>query len=166
MLEIYSKIINYYLWLVYKIMLILMFLLIFALGVQIGGRYIVFIPRYLWTIELSNFCLIWLIFLGSIIGVKEKRHFYMDIFYNTKLTPFLEIIFQVVYYSILISIAFIFIIFGYSFYKIGLLQTSELTGLNLGIIYVSVPVTGISWLLVLLREISDRYFFKKRTYVK
>ena len=160
MLEIYSKIINYYIWLVYKIMLILMFLLIFALGVQIGGRYIVFIPRYLWTIELSNFCLIWLIFLGSIIGVN------MDIFYNTKLTPFLEIIFQVVYYSILISIAFIFIIFGYSFYKIGLLQTSELTGLNLGIIYVSVPVTGISWLLILLREISDRYFFKKRTYVK
>ena len=90
----------------------------------------------------------------------------MDIFYNTKLTPFLEIIFQVVYYSILISIALIFIIFGYSFYKIGLLQTSELTGLNLGIIYVSVPVTGISWLLILLREISDRYFFKKRTYVK
>jgi len=166
MLEIYSKIIKYYLWLIYKIMLILMFLLIFALGLQISGRYIAIIPRYLWTIELSNFCLIWLIFLGSIVGVKERGHFYMDIFYNVKLTPFLEIIFQFFYYSILISIAFIFIIFGYSFYKIGLLQTSELTGLNLGIIYVSVPVTGISWLLILLKEIFERYFFKKRIYVK
>lgn len=156
MLDLYSKTIDLYLKLIYRVIILFMFILIIAVGLQVAGRYVFFIPRYLWTIELSNFCLVWLIFLGSIVGVKERRHFYMNIFYKLELSPKFEGFLDIVYYFVLISISLVFVFFGYRFFQIGCLQTSELTGLNLGIVYISVPLTGVSWLLVLIEEILKR----------
>ena len=64
---------------------LLSFLLIFTVllllvhvSLQIFSRYTDFIPRYMWTEEMSRFFFIWLIMLGATLGVREKMHFDVD----------------------------------------------------------------------------------------
>lgn len=150
LIDIYTNILN-------KLMVLMMAVLLFAVGIQILGRYVPFIPRYMWPLELTNFALIWMIFLGSILAVREKRHFYVDLFPHC--SPKMAKFFKVVYYLVTYSVCFIFIIFGYEYFiKWGLIQTSDLTGLNLGFIYFSVPFTGISWLIFLTADLYQEIF--------
>ena len=46
---------------------------------QICARWVSFIPRALWTEEMSRFLLVWVIFLGAAIGVRERSHFVLEI---------------------------------------------------------------------------------------
>jgi len=69
-IDIYAKIIT-------KLITICMYILLFSVGLQISGRYIPFIPRYLWPLEVSNFSLIWLVFLGSIIGLRGRKYLFL-----------------------------------------------------------------------------------------
>ena len=38
-----------------------------------------FVPRHLWTEEVALFLFIWIIMLGSVIAVREKTHFEVDL---------------------------------------------------------------------------------------
>lgn len=46
---------------------------------QILSRWIAPLPRLLWTEEIARFLLVWVIFLGSAIAVKERSHFVLEI---------------------------------------------------------------------------------------
>ena len=94
MIDIYAKIIN-------KLITICMYALLFSMSLQVAGRYIPFIPRYLWPLEVTNFSLIWLVFLGSIVGVRGRKHFFVDIFgenISPKLTKAIDVIYFFVLY--------------------------------------------------------------------
>lgn len=152
-LDIYAKIIN-------RLIIISMYTLLFSMSLQIAGRYIPFIPRYLWPLEVTNFSLIWLVFLGSIIGVRGRRHFFVDIF-GEDISPKLSKIIDVIYFFVLYSMAIIFIFFGYEYFvKWGLIQNSDITGVNMGFLYFSVPFSGISWLIFLTEDLYKSYFQK------
>jgi TRAP-type C4-dicarboxylate transport system permease small subunit len=42
--------------------------------------------------------------------------------------------------------------------KWGLIQSSDITGINLGWLYASVPIAGVSWLLFLVEGILKEFF--------
>jgi len=152
-IDIYAKIIN-------RLIIISMYTLLFSMSLQIAGRYIPFIPRYLWPLEVTNFSLIWLVFLGSIIGVRGRRHFFVDIF-GENISPKLSKVIDVIYFFVLYSMAIIFIFFGYKYFvKWGLIQNSDITGVNMGFLYFSVPFSGISWLIFLTEDLYKSYFQK------
>jgi TRAP-type C4-dicarboxylate transport system permease small subunit len=137
-----------------------MYTLLFSMSLQITGRYIPFIPRYLWPLEVTNFSLIWLVFLGSIIGVRGRRHFFVDIF-GEDISLKLRKIIDVIYFFVLYSMAIIFIFFGYKYFvEWGLIQNSDITGVNMGFLYFSVPFSGISWLIFLTEDLYKSYFQK------
>jgi len=149
-LETYTRVLE-------KIIIILMGALLISVALQVMGRYVPFIPRYLWTEEVANFSLIWTIFLGSIIGVREGKHFFVD-FLPKNLSPGLNKAVRVIYYIFMYGVVLIFVIFGYRFFLMGYIQESELTGLNLGAIYISVPLAGISWFIFLAENIYKEFF--------
>ena len=152
-IDIYAKIIN-------RLIIISMYTLLFSMSLQIAGRYIPFIPRYLWPLEVTNFSLIWLVFLGSIIGVRGRRHFFVDIF-GENINPKLNKMINMLYFFVLYSMAIIFIFFGYKYFvKWGLIQNSDITGVNMGFLYFSVPFSGISWLIFLTEDLYKSYFQK------
>ena len=62
----------------------LMALLIIPVILQIFSRYIGIIPRYIWTEEVSRFCLVWIIMLGAMIAVRDGTHFDLDILPKAK----------------------------------------------------------------------------------
>ena len=48
---------------------------------------------------------------------------------------------------------------GYRYFtKWGLIQESDITGINLGWLYVSVPISGVSWLVFLVEGILKDFF--------
>ena len=153
-----KRVLNIYTKVVIRIITLLMLMLVFSVLLQILGRYVPFIPRYFWTEEVANYSLIWTIFLGSIVGVREGKHFFVDFIPNTLADRFATVL-KIIYTACLGLVALIFIIFGYRFFLMGYIQHSELTGLNLGTIYISVPFAGLSWVVFLIEDIIE--FFKK-----
>lgn len=124
--------------------------LLCAVGLQVAGRYVWFIPQYLWPQEVVNFALIWAIFLGSVLGVREGAHFNVDIFQykGQTINPALNVFLKIVFYAVLAAMVFVFMYYGWTYFsKWGLIQESEITGINLGWLYFAVPLTGASWLL-------------------
>ncbi|MDC7235404.1 MAG: TRAP transporter small permease subunit [Spirochaetales bacterium] len=53
----------------------LLAVLLVLVTLQILARLIPFMPHMLWTEEIARFVLIWMIFLGAAIGVRENTHF-------------------------------------------------------------------------------------------
>jgi len=152
--------------LLHKIIVVLGLSLIFAVALQVAGRYIPFIPRYLWTLEVTNFSLIWMIFIGSIIGVREGKHFFVDVFTFSggQINPTLQRFLRIVYYIVVLIVTMVFIVYGYSYFvKWGMIQSSDITGINLGWLYVSVPLSGISWLLFLVESFLKEFILVKKT---
>ena len=149
-LDVYTKILT-------KLIILLMVALTFSVALQIVGRYVPFIPRYLWTEEVARFSLIWTIFLGAMIGVREKKHFFVD-FLPQNLSAKTETVLKVIYYVFMFTVSFIFIRFGYRYFLMGYIQESEITGLNLGFIYISVPLSGITWFVYLLEGVFNDFF--------
>ena len=128
--------------------------IIIAVFLQIGGRYIPFIPLWLWPMEIVNFGLVWMIFMGSVVALHEKEHFTVDIISmmikNKKDLPAVNFGVNFLYYLIGFAISVIFSVYGFIFFRDwGLIQNSDLTGLNLGYIYFAVPFAGISWFVLL-----------------
>src|SRR6056297_3326690 len=75
---------------------ILMITLLVSVALQIIGRYVPFIPRFLWTLEVSNFSLIWAILIGAMLATKERTHFFVDLIPESmeeKFGLFIEIIY-------------------------------------------------------------------------
>jgi len=156
-----SKLLNQYLNLIYRLLIFLMYLLILDVTLQVFGRYIPFIPRYMWTIEIANYLLIWIVFLGSIIAVKESKHFFVDCFSKNNNIIFQKFL-RIIYYFVMFSVTFIFIFSGVKYFQIGCDQESMFLGINLGLIHITVPITGISWLLILWNEIIEDDLFKRK----
>lgn len=159
--DLYARLIS-------KLIILFMYILLFSLTAQVVGRYISFIPRYLWTLEAVKFALIWLIFLGSIIGIRGRKHFFVDIFSFWKKTGsplekwFEKWVINVIYFFVVGSVTLVFIFYGYPFLvDWGLIQNSEITGMNLGWVYFSVPFAGISWLIFLVEDFYKTYFLNR-----
>jgi TRAP-type C4-dicarboxylate transport system permease small subunit len=148
-LEGYAKIIEYSI-------ISLLFILLFIVSLQILGRYVPFIPRFLWTVEIATFILMWIIFLGSIVGVRESRHFFVDIFSDT-LKPGWSKTLKIIYYITMFAVAVIFLVYGHRFFRMGLTQNSIITGLNLGTVYIAVPLTGLSWVVFLTESFCSDF---------
>ena len=148
-----TKFCDAYVKLLSLLMLVAGVALIVAVTIQIMGRYIPFVPLWLWPQEIVNFGLVWMIFMGSVVALREKEHFVVDVItmaLKGKHIPALNVAINIIYYLISFGIAVIFTFYGFIFFRDwGLIQNSDLTGLNLGYIYFAVPFAGVSWFVLL-----------------
>jgi len=81
--------------------------------------------------------------------------------FGENINPKLNKIIDLVYFFVLYSVTFIFIFFGYKYFVgWGLIQNSDITGMNMGFLYFSVPFSGVSWLIFLTEDLYKSYFQK------
>ena len=88
---------------------------------QVFSRFTGFIPRYLWTEEASRFCFVWVIMIGSIIAVRDKTHFNVDILPHPK-SKRVEGIYGLLPHSAMLVMAFVFVRYGFEFARFGAMQ--------------------------------------------
>jgi TRAP-type transport system small permease protein len=130
---------------------ILMFLLVIPVSLQIVSRYTEWIPRYIWTEEAARFLFIWMITIGSVIAVREQTHFNVDVLPKPKTARGKAVAVLVVDCSLLVMAA-IFIVYGWEFLKFGWMQTSELTGINMAVIFAAFLLAGLGWALCIIER--------------
>ncbi len=136
---------------------ILITTMLVVVSMQVFSRFTGFIPRYLWTEEASRFCFVWVIMIGSVIAVRDNTHFTVDILPHPK-SKRVEGIYGLLTHSAMLVLAFVFMRYGYEFARFGVMQTSEISQINMLSIYLAFPVAGASWILFLvehlLRDVS------------
>jgi TRAP-type C4-dicarboxylate transport system permease small subunit len=125
---------------------ILMFLLVIPVSLQIVSRYTELIPRYIWTEEAARSIFIWMITIGSVIAVREQTHFNVDVLPKPKTARGKALAVLIVDCAML-AMATIFVVYGWEFLKFGWTQTSELTGINMAVIFSAFLLAGLGWTL-------------------
>jgi TRAP-type transport system small permease protein len=128
--------------------------LIVPVTMQILARFTDLIPNYIWTEEMSRFCLIWIIMIGASVAVRDGTHFDVDVLPHPKTRAGLAASRIVVHVAIFL-VALIFLAFGWRFTQFGYDQSSELTGLNMSVIHIAWPFAGFTWLVFLLEKFYD-----------
>jgi TRAP-type C4-dicarboxylate transport system permease small subunit len=125
-------------------------LLMIPVSMQIGSRFFEWIPRYMWTEEMSRFFFIWMVMLGATVGVREGLHFDVDIWNDPSpaMTRFLR------WASRLLILAFagVVLYWGIEFTQFGWNQTSELADLPMWMIFIAWPIAGFFWVAFLLEK--------------
>ncbi len=136
---------------------LLAFLLVFTLllllvpvCLQIFSRYTDFIPRYMWTEEMSRFFFIWLIMLGATIGVREKMHFDVDFLPKLSERTNRVLLFLCQFFMLVFSGVIFY--WGIEFTQFGWNQTSELADMPMWWIFIAWPISGFLWIVFLLHH--------------
>ena len=122
-------------------------ILIVPVTLQVVSRYTALIPAWIWTEELSRFLFIWMIMLGSMIGVREGTHFIVDVW--PELAPRPAALLQIVTNVFVLALALVFVWWGIGFVRFGWDQTSELAELPMVFIFAAWPIAGLTWVLFL-----------------
>jgi len=130
-----------------QLMAVTVAILIVPVTLQIISRYTALIPAWIWTEELSRFLFIWMIMLGSMIGVREGTHFVVDVLPD--LPPRADALVQIVANVFVLVFALVFLWWGIQFVRFGWYQTSELAELPMGFIFIAWPLAGLTWVLFL-----------------
>ena len=142
-----KKIIDSYFRLLTYLMVAAVAVLIFPVTLQIISRYTALIPSYIWTEELSRFLFIWMVMLGSMIGVREGSHFEVDVWPTLKPRP--TALLRIVSNVFVLIFAVVFLWWGMQFVRFGWNQDSELAELPMVYIFAAWPLAGATWMLFL-----------------
>ena len=133
---------------------LLMGLLMLPIVLQIVSRFSPSIPHFIWTEEIARFCFIWVIMIGSMIGVRDGAHFHLDLLAEPR-NPRARAIGRLWVHGAMLLVALTFVWFGYRFALFGWAQASELTGLNMLTIHIAWPVAGVVFTLFLGEKIAE-----------
>ncbi len=148
-----KKLIDAYCQLLVWLMVATVAILVVPVSLQIISRYTRLIPSYIWTEELSRFLFIWMVMLGTMIGVKEGTHFEVDIW--PQLGPRGNAMLKIVSHLFVLIFALVFVYWGIKFVEFGWYQESELAELPMPFIFVAWPLTGATWLLFVSEILFD-----------
>src|ERR1044071_2113000 len=120
-------------------------ILIFPVSMQIFSRYTELIPSYIWTEEMARFFLVWTVMIGAMLGVRESRHFEVDMW--PILRPRADAALRLVADLAVLAFALVFVCAGYEFTAFAWNRISELAQLPLWMIPIAWPLTGATWLI-------------------
>jgi TRAP-type transport system small permease protein len=131
-------------------------ILALAVSLQVFVRYVLQKPLFLWTEEISRFILVWMVFLGIGVGVKNDAHFAMDV-----LPPFLGkrwgALLRLFNDFCMVLILILLVLAGLRFSYFGLFQNSPNMEIMMAWVFASIPVGGILALVYLCERIQQRW---------
>jgi TRAP-type transport system small permease protein len=122
---------------------------------QICARWISFIPRALWTEEVSRFLLVWVIFLGAAIGVRERSHFILEILGDTRFR-LVNQVWQAFIIAMEVGFCAIFLFRGYSYAEVLRWDVSDIAQISMLWVGASIPIFGGLSLLFLAELIYNK----------
>jgi TRAP-type C4-dicarboxylate transport system permease small subunit len=128
-------------------------ILIFPVSLQIFSRYTELIPSYIWTEEMARFLFVWMIMIGAMLGIREGRHFEVDIW--PRLAPRPKAALGLFSNLAVLVFAGVFIWAGTEFTRFAWNRISELAELPLWLIHIAWPITGVTWLLFTGEQMWD-----------
>lgn len=130
-------------------------ILVMPVALQIFARFTDLLPHYIWTEEMARLLFVWMIMIGSMLGVRESTHFIVDVFpgatgrFGAALNLFASL-------AVLVF-AIVFAWYGVEFTRFGWNRTSELAELPLWMIHIAWPITGFTWIVFLGEHLTTQW---------
>ena len=128
-------------------------ILIIPVSLQIFSRYVEQIPAYIWTEEMARFLFVWMIMIGAMLGIREGRHFEVDIWPRMTARP--QAALRLLANLAVLAFALVFVWAGIEFTRFAWNRISELAELPLWLIHIAWPVTGVAWLVFTGEQVWD-----------
>jgi TRAP-type C4-dicarboxylate transport system permease small subunit len=122
-------------------------ILIVPVSLQIFSRFTALIPSYIWTEEMARFFFIWMIMIGSMVGIRDSAHFDVDLW--PELKPRANALLRLISNLFVLAMALVFLWYGINFVQFGWSQNSELAELPMPFIFAAWPLAGFTWVLFL-----------------
>ncbi len=132
-------------------------ILVIPVSLQVFSRFTAIIPHYIWTEEMARFLLVWMIMLGSMLGVREGNHFVVAVW--PELSPRPRAALDLFAKLCVGAFAVVLLWWGWEFTDFAWYRISELAELPLWLIHIAWPISGAVWLLF----IGDRVVANLRT---
>lgn len=146
------KMLNGYYAVLVGVMTVLIMTLTVVVSYQVFSRYVGFVPRFIWTEEMSRFCFVWVLMLGAAIAVREGSHFTIDVLPQS-MAPWLQRILAVMVLVMVAVIAVVMVLGGIRFTEIGMTRISTTSGIRLAWVYAAIPVSGFSMLIFVIEQL-------------
>ena len=134
----------------------LMSVLLLIVSIQVFTRLIPFLPHFLWTEEIARFLLIWVIFLGASIGVKEGTHFTVSLLKDTK-SKVLNKIWDIGVLAAMTTMSAIFAIRGFKYAKVMIWDISDIAQISMIWVGAAIPAFGILALLFIIEKFISQF---------
>jgi TRAP-type C4-dicarboxylate transport system permease small subunit len=141
------KLVDSYYRLLNMLLVVTVAVLVFPVTIQILSRYTQLIPAWIWTEEMARFLFIWMIMIGSMVGIRDGAHFDVDLW--PELAPRANAVLRVVADLFVLVMAIVFIWYGIRFVQFGWDQSSELAELPMVWIFIAWPLAGFTWVVFL-----------------
>ena len=131
-------------------------ILAFSVSLQVFVRYVLQKPLFLWTEELARFTLVWMVFLGIGVGVKNDAHFAMDVLppllgkrWGALLRLFNDLSMGLILVLLVLA--------GLRFSYFGRFQNSPNMEILMAWVFASIPIGGTLALVYLFERIQQRW---------
>jgi TRAP-type C4-dicarboxylate transport system permease small subunit len=102
---------------------------------------------------MARFLFVWVIMLGSMLGVRENTHFDVDVW--PRLSPRGDARLRMLTRLAVLALALIFVWAGIEFTRFAWYRISELAELPLWLIHIAWPVTGLFWIAFAGEQVVD-----------
>lgn len=138
-----------------KVLMLAMAAIVITVTWQVFSRFIIMSPSS-FTEELARFLLIWIGILGSAYAYKTKAHLGLNIFVE-KMAPALQKKVRILIELLVMVFAGGVMVYGGALLVImtvELKQTSASLGINMGVIYFAIPLSGVLIVMFCLDNIS------------
>lgn len=129
-------------------------LLVLTVGLGAFSRYFLHRSLY-WSTEVPNFLFMWIVFLGSAVAYRDKKHIAFSILLE-RLNPGIRRLVQIIGASILSAFFLFLLVAGTKVVLTNMESESEALKIPYGIVYSCVPVSSFLMLLDSCREIWER----------
>ncbi len=128
--------------------------LMVCVSVQVFVRYVIQKPWFLWSEELARFVLIWAVFLGIGVGIKQRAHFAMDVLpgvLGRRLGRAIRVFADLTMALILLLL----LLAGLRFSYFGLFQYSPNMEILMLWVFISLPIGGLLSLIYLAEKLRE-----------
>ena len=125
----------------------------------LGVLLVMVVYQICWTEEMSRFLLIWVIFLGAAIGVRERSHFVVEVLSESG-SRMVNLVWQGFIVSMEVGFCAIFLFRGYTYAEVLRYDISDVAQISMLWVGASIPVFGALSMIFLADLILSNPFKK------
>ena len=129
---------------------ILLTVMVTTIFVQVLARY-VFLASTPWSEEIAVYCFIWVVLLGTSLGVRSHGHLVADVLPDDLPAP-VEKALVALSLALVTVVALVFLWYGADYARLGITRLSFSMGFPMVWIYVGMPIAGAAMLLFLVER--------------
>ena len=129
---------------------ILLTVMVTTIFIQVLARY-VFLASTPWSEEIAVYCFIWVVLLGTSLGVRSHSHLVADVLPDN-LPGAVEKAVVALSLSLVTIVAVVFLWYGAEYARLGITRLSFSMGFPMVYIYAGMPIAGAAMLLFLVER--------------